>query len=67
MMAKRQRTPEEMEAEAGRLLVEAYKARLSRGDLGDVHEMRHIYAALTTGNTEDCDPAHCKLDQRESA
>ena len=55
-------TPEQMEAEAGRLLVRAYKARAERGDSQDAHEMRHILAAVETGNTDDCDPAACKLD-----
>jgi len=55
-------TPEEMEGDAGTLLSKAYLARMERGDPQDAHEMRHIHAAVKAGNTDDCDPAACKLD-----
>jgi hypothetical protein len=57
-------TPEEMERKAGKLLFSAYNLRAKRANgLEDIHEMRHIFAALQIGNTDDCDPRNCKLDR----
>lgn len=53
-------TPEEMERLAGRLLVDAFKARRDRGGPEDLHEMRHIVACLEVGNSEHGDT--CPLD-----
>ena len=56
-------TIDEMEAEAGRLLVAAGKARAERGDPDDAHEMRHLFAAVLAGNSSPCgNGADCVLD-----
>ncbi len=54
-------TPEQMEAEAGRLLVEAARARHMRNGPDDAHELRHLFAAIHIGNSDPCN-AMCTLD-----
>jgi hypothetical protein len=56
-------TPEDIEAQCGHMLVDAARLRMKRGAPGDAHEIRHLHAAITWGNTDDCDPAACKLDR----
>lgn len=53
--------PEALEKEAGRLLVAAAKARLERGGPNDAHEVRHLYAAIQYGNSDD-ETDGCRLD-----
>ena len=54
-------TPEQLENLAGELLLRSYKARELRSNgLQDIHEMRHIQAAINIGNVDD--PANCQLD-----
>jgi hypothetical protein len=60
-------TPEDIEAQCGHMLVDAARLRMKRGAPGDAHEIRHLHAAITWGNTDDCDPAACKLDRLASA
>lgn len=48
---------------AGWLLLHSFRWRGKRQAPEDAHEMRHILAALTTGDTDTCNPANCKLDQ----
>lgn len=56
-------TPEDLEELIGELLLRSYNIRKVRSNgLVDIHEMRHLQAAVNIGNTEDCDPANCKLD-----
>lgn len=63
-VAARVESPEDIEARVGKMLVEAATLRTIRANgLDDIHEIRHIGAALTWGNTSDCDPADCKLDR----
>lgn len=63
-VAARAESPEDIEARVGKMLVEAATLRTIRANgLDDIHEIRHIGAALTWGNTSDCDPADCKLDR----
>lgn len=47
---------------AGKLIVRAYKARTERGGPEDAHEIRHLYAAVWTGNSDHCTKAMCSLD-----
>jgi hypothetical protein len=54
-------TPEQMEAEAGRLLVEAARARHERSGPDDAHELRHLFAAIHAGNSDPCRDV-CTLD-----
>lgn len=43
---------------AGWLLVSCGRLALRRGDL---HEVKHVAAALTAGNTARCTDEHCTL------
>jgi len=48
---------------AGKLLVRSAKARNHRAALDDAHEMRHLFAAVTAGNSAPCDGGRtCFLD-----
>ena len=53
--------PEALEAKAGKMLVEAARLRLARGGLNDAHEVRHLYAAIQYGNSDDENDG-CRLD-----
>jgi hypothetical protein len=55
-------TPEELEDIAGKLLVRAATDRIRRGGPDDDHQTKHIYAAITVGNTDDEQDDDCKLD-----
>lgn len=57
-----QPAPEDMEAEAGRLLVASARARLARMGPDDAHEVRHLGAAIEAGNSDDEEPFACRLD-----
>lgn len=48
------------DAEAvGRELVRLYDEAIA---LGDVHEARHLHAALVAGDSDPCTPGRCALD-----
>lgn len=48
---------------AGKLIVRAARARGRRGGPGDAHELRHLLAAITAGNSDPCDGGRtCHLD-----
>lgn len=48
----------------GRLIVGAAAARMHRDEpaADDMHEVRHLYAAVKAGNSDDCDASSCILD-----
>lgn len=45
----------------GKVLAATYKAAVRAGD---THEARHIYEAVSAGNSENCEPKRCTLDRR---
>ena len=47
----------------GRLLVETFRARMAGTTLEDVHEARHLTAALAAGNSDPCVNDVCHLDK----
>ena len=57
------------EALIGQLIVAAASARLFRDDMheDDLHEARHLYAAIKAGNSDDCDAGSCILDRQALA
>lgn len=55
-------TPEELEYRAGKMLVESARLRSERMGPDDVHEMRHLLAAVEAGNTDGEEPGACPLD-----
>lgn len=58
-----ERPPEELEAEAGRLLVASARARKARMGPSDAHELRHLLACLEAGNSDPCNGGTaCTLD-----
>ena len=54
-----------LEQLAGRMLVWSAKIRRRRGLPSDLHEMRHIEAALISGNSDLCVQGHCQLGEKE--
>lgn len=53
-----------IEAQAGRLLVEAARIRSTRLGPDDAHELRHLWAAINAGNSDPCgvNGESCHLD-----
>lgn len=56
--------PEDLEAAAGRLLLESSKLREARGGPDDEHEINHILACLVAGDTDGEDPQLCVLNRQ---
>lgn len=46
---------------AGKLLTEAARLRAKRNRADDAHELRHLLAAVTAGNSYQCDKRPCFL------
>lgn len=46
---------------AGKLLTEAARLRAKRNGPDDAHELRHLLAAITAGNSYQCDSRPCFL------
>ena len=57
-------TPEDLEGEAGRLLVTAYIMADRRRGPNDAHLKRHLLAIVEVGNSGRCVAPHCVLSVR---
>ena len=55
---------DDIEREAGRLIVEAARIRAARCGPDDAHELRHLWAAINAGNSDPCGDhgERCHLD-----
>jgi hypothetical protein len=58
------RSPEDLEREAGHLLVSAYIMAEQRRGLTDTHLKRHLLGTVEVGNSGRCRAPHCVLSVR---
>jgi hypothetical protein len=47
---------------AGKAIVRSARLRAKRGGPNDAHELRHLLAAITAGNSDPCEGGLCHLD-----